>query len=38
MIKRYDIRPRRKKDDDNDDRPSASRAQQRLSGAEPTRE
>jgi len=39
MIKRYDIKPRRKKDKENDDRsPSSSRAQQRLSTAEPTRE
>ena len=39
MIKRYDIKPRRKKDEENDDRsPSSSRAQQRLSTAEPTRE
>ena len=39
MIKRYDIKPRRKKDEENGDRPpSSSRAQQRLSTAEPTRE
>jgi len=39
MIKRYDIRPRRKKDDETGDRPPAtSRSQQRLSTAEPSRE
>ena len=39
MIKRYDIKPRRKKDEEGDDRPSSSsRSQQRLSTAEPTRE
>jgi len=37
MIKRYDIKPRRKKDEENGDRPSSS-SRQRLSTAEPTRE
>ena len=39
MIKRYDIKPRRKKDDEVADGPPAvSRSQQRLSTTEPTRE
>ena len=39
MIKRHDIRSRRKKDDETGDRPPAtSRSQQRLSTAEPSRE
>jgi two-component system response regulator PilR (NtrC family) len=39
MIKRHDIRAHRKKDDDAKDRsPAASRAQQRMSTAEPTRD
>jgi transcriptional regulator with AAA-type ATPase domain len=37
MIKRYDIKPRRKRDEENGDRPSSS-SRQRLSTAEPTRE
>src|SRR5688572_3747895 len=39
MIKRYDIRPRRKKDEEAEDGPpTTSRSHQRLSTVEPTRE
>jgi two-component system response regulator PilR (NtrC family) len=39
MIKRYDIKPRRKKDEESEDRPHSSpRSQQRLSTADPPHE